>query len=62
MMSKEKLDSILEYRMAELIEAIKGRHYDDPMEEWEYRRKVVFKMHSLLDGYKSWLSLCEDQD
>lgn len=58
----EKLDTILENRMKNLIEAIKGRHYDDPMEERVYRRKIVFKMQRLLDGYKSWLWLSEDKD
>lgn len=59
-MSKEKLDSILESKMTELIKAIKGRHYDDEMEEQEYRRKVVSKMYDLLNGYNEWISLCED--
>lgn len=58
----EKLDTILENRMTKLIESIKGRHYDDPMEERVYRRKIVFKMQRLLDGYKSWLWLSEDKD
>ncbi len=61
--STEKLDTILEHRMAKLIEAIKGRHYDDPMEERVYKRKIVFKMQRLLDGYKAWLWLArEDKD
>lgn len=58
----EKLDTILEHRMNKLIESIKGRHYDDPMEERVYKRKIVFKMQRLLDGYKSWLWLSEDKD
>lgn len=62
MPTTEKLDTILEHRMSKLIEAIKGRHYDDPMEERVYKRKIVFKMQRLLDGYKSWLWLSEDKD
>lgn len=62
MPTTEKLDTILEHRMAKLIEAIKGRHYDDPIEERAYKRKIVFKMQRLLDGYKSWLWLSEDKD
>ena len=62
MPTTEKLDTILEHRMAKLIEDIKGRHYDDPMEERVYKRKIVFKMQRLLDGYKSWLWLSEDKD
>lgn len=61
-MSKERLDSVLETRMGKLIEAIKGRHYDDPMEEAEYQRKIAQKMHHLIDGYKLWVSVCEDED
>lgn len=59
-MSKERLDSVLENRMEKLIEAIKGRHYDDPMAEAEYQRKVAQKMHNLIDGYKLCVSVCED--
>ena len=61
-MTTEKLDTILEHRMAKLIEDIKGCHYDDPIQERAYRRKVVFKMYRLLDGYKSWLWLCGNKD
>ena len=62
MPTTEKLDTILEHRMSKLIEAIKGRHCDDPMEERVYKRKIVFKMQRLLDGYKAWLWLSEDKD
>lgn len=61
-MSKERLDSVLEFRMAKLVEAIKGRHYDDEMAEAEYRRKIVHKMHNLIDGYSMWISVFEDED